>query len=119
MLAASGALNRAVGEHRPAVFYRGSFVVLVELHLVRAGQVVQPLQIRRERRRQGVKRDILATVGPEGVARDLQEHLEAVHELDHATRLKALPWISVARAAILISGKSPSRELTIDADRKS
>src|ERR1017187_6330599 len=115
MLAAAVSLPWTVGEHRLAVLYRRSFVPLVKLHLVRARQVVQSLPIRRQRCREGVECNILAPVGPKRVARDLQQHLEAVHELDYAARLKALPGISVFGTAILVPGKSPARELAIDA----
>src|ERR1035437_976131 len=115
VLAAAIPLKRAVGEHGAIVLDLRGFVPLVELDLVCAGQVVQPLPIRREGGGKRVDRYVLAAIGPERVARDLQQHLEAVHELDDAARLKALPRISVSRPTILVSSKAAARELAVEA----
>ena len=43
------------------------------------------------------------------------QHLEAVHELDDAARLEALPRVGVAGPAILVPGKSAAGELAVEA----
>src|SRR5258706_4234604 len=93
-LAARVDRERTVGKHGPAVFDGWAFVVSVQLDLVGAGQVVESLPIRRERRGKGVESNVFATIEPESVARNLAQHLEAVHELDDAAGLKTLPRIN-------------------------
>src|SRR4051794_13048168 len=89
MLAAAIHLERAVGEHRPTILNARSMVRSIQLHLVRAGQIMQPFPIRRNRCWKGVKRNFFAAIGPNWLAGDLCEHLEAVHEFDHAASFES------------------------------
>ncbi len=74
---------------------------------------MQAPPIRRQGSGQRVEGDLLAAIGPQRVARDLGQHLEAVHELDDAAGLKPLPRVGVSGPAILIAGKASARELAI------
>ena len=113
VLAAAIDFKRAVGKHRAAVVDRRRMIGFVERHLVRAGEIVQPLPVRRERGGQRIKREFLATIGPNGVAGDFREHLEAVHELDDAAGLETLMRIGETRSRIFVRRKSAAGELAV------
>ncbi len=79
---------------------------------------MQPFPVRSERRRKRIEGDLLTTVAPDRIAGNFRQHLEAVHELHDPARFEALPRIVVARAAILIPGKSAPGELAVEAHHR-
>ena len=99
----------------PLVLDAGGLVPAVELADVRADEVVQGLEVGRQGGREGVERDVLAAVGPDQVARDLQQHLAREHELDEGAGLDALPRAVIAGAAVLIAAEHAAGDLAVDA----
>ena len=81
MLAAAVTM-RVVREHVASVLDHRRLVGPIELHLVRRGQIVQRLEVRRHRTRQRVERDILAPVRPERIAGDAR-HPGAEYGIDN------------------------------------
>ena len=76
----------------PPFWMPGDLLPLVELDLVRRRSgSAGPSGRASCAAGKAVEGDLLAAVGPERVAGDLREHLEAVHELDDAAGLEALP----------------------------
>ena len=53
-------------------------------------------------------------IGPSRVAGDLRQHLEAVHELDHAAGLEALMRIGEARPIVFVAGETAAGELAVN-----
>ena len=118
MLAAAITFEGAVDQHRCRRSEAGRLVLAVQLHEVGGGQIVQALEVGRHRGREGVEGDLLAAVGPERVAGDLREHLEAVHELDPGAGLGSLAADRRSRPAVLVGGEAAAGELAVVAHHR-
>ena len=100
-------------EHLPAILEHGSLVRPVALYHIGRRKVVKPFEVGSHRRRERVERDVLTSVGPDGVAGDGDEHLVRVHEFHHGTGFRRLAGTRVARPGILIRPEHPPRNLAV------
>jgi len=113
VLAAAIDAQRAVREHGSAVVDSRGLVLLVQLHLIGGGEIVQRLEVGRECGGKGVERKLFATVVPCGITSDAAEHLEAVHVFDNSAGFEALPRVGKARPAIFVSPEAASGHLSV------
>ncbi len=113
MLAAA-VLPRAVGQHVAGVVEERGLAPPVELHHVGRGQVVQALEVGGHRGGERVEGHVLGAVRPLRVARDPDEHLVGVHELDERAALRALARAGEAGAGVLVRGEAPAGELAVE-----
>ena len=77
---------------------------------------MEALQVGHLRRGQRVESDLLAAVGPQRIAGNLREHLEAVHELDPGAGLESLTRIDAAGRQPFVGGKTAAGKLAVGAD---
>src|SRR5262249_14511597 len=113
VLATTINLKRAVGKHGAFVFDGRSLVAAIQLDLIRAGEIMQSLPVRRQRGRKRIKGDVFAAIRPERLAGDFGEHLKTVHEFHHAAGLETLTRIVVARATVLVPAETATWKLTV------
>ena len=100
-------LVRVVTEHVAAVLNHGRLIGAVELNLVGTRDIVQPLEIRGHRCREGIESDLLGPVRPCAVAGDPHQHLVAEHHLDPGARFGAVARSIEPRPRVLV-GRIPA-----------
>ena len=110
---AAAAAERVHHQERPAVLDAGGVVGAVADHHVGRGEVAQRLEVGHHRRRVTIECHLLAMVGPERVAADLEEHLVGEHLLDHAAGLDRLAGVVVAGAAVLVAAEHTAGHLAV------